>query len=155
MREEHRHTARVVAADLIKLIERTAPGSHVITPRRGFLHHGIYVGDGNVVHYAGFTHGIVNGPVEEISLHQFTCGRTVWTDYASPVSFCADEVVRRARSRVGENHYRLFSNNCEHFCEWCLRGEHRSYQVEALLSIPERGLEVIKRLIQRGSYKRC
>jgi hypothetical protein len=35
---------------------------------------------------------------------------------------------------VGEDCYRLLTNNCEHFCEWCLRGEHRSYQVEALLA---------------------
>jgi hypothetical protein len=43
-------------------------------------------------------------------------------------------VIQRARSRVGEDCYRLLTNNCEHFCEWCLRGEHRSYQVEALLA---------------------
>src|ERR1700747_1270918 len=32
-------------------------GSHIVTPRRGYLHHGIYVGDGKVVHYAGLAHG--------------------------------------------------------------------------------------------------
>jgi hypothetical protein len=32
----------------------------------------------------------------------------------------------RARSRAGENCYRLLTNNnCEHFCEWCLRGKAR------------------------------
>jgi hypothetical protein len=36
-------------------------------------------------------------------------------------------------SRIGENNYRLLSNNCEHFCEWCLRGEHRSEQVDRAL----------------------
>jgi len=123
--------------------------------RRGFLHHGIYVGEGKVVHYAGSTHGFFSGPVEEVALDQFTCGRPVWASYEAPANFCADEIIRRARSRVGENHYRIFSNNCEHFCEWCLRGEHRSHQVEALLSIPGLGLEAIKRLIQKGSYKRC
>ena len=50
------------------------------------------------------------------------------------LEFRAGEVIRRARSRVGEDCYRLLTNNCEHFCEWCLRGEHRSYQVEALLA---------------------
>jgi Lecithin retinol acyltransferase len=43
-------------------------------------------------------------------------------------------VVHRARSRVGEDGYRLLTNNCEHFCEWCLSGQHRSYQVDALLA---------------------
>ena len=33
--------------------EEPQPGSHLISPRRGYTHHGIYVGDGKVVHYAG------------------------------------------------------------------------------------------------------
>jgi hypothetical protein len=41
-------------------------------------------------------------------------------------------VVHRARSRLGEDRYHVLRNNCEHFCEWCVRGQHRSYQVEAL-----------------------
>jgi hypothetical protein len=123
-----------------------ALGSHVITPRCGFLHHGIYVGNGRVVHYAGSTHGLLSGPIEEISLYQFTGGRPIWANRDAPAHFCCDEVVRRARSRVGEDQYRLMSNNCEHFCEWCLRAEHRSYQVEAWLSIPRRALNAIIRL---------
>jgi len=47
-------------------------------------------------------------------------------------------VTRRARSRLGENRYRIFTNNCEHFCEWCLRDEHRSDQIENLLALPRR-----------------
>jgi hypothetical protein len=60
--------------------------------------------------------------------------------------FEAWEVVRRARSRIGEDNYRLLTNNCEHFCEWCLRGEPRSYQVEARLALPLRGDRFISRL---------
>jgi len=29
----------------------------------------------------------------------------------------------------------LLSNNCEHFCEWCLRGQNRSYPVEQWVSV--------------------
>jgi hypothetical protein len=38
----------------------------------------------------------------------------------------------RARSRLGENRYDIFRNNCEHFCEWCLSGVSRSRQLESL-----------------------
>ena len=107
-------------------------GSHLVTPRRGYLHHGIYVGGGKVVHYAGLAGGLHRGPVEEVSLARFTRGRPVWVKSHAPSHFECPEVIRRARSRVGEDCYRLLTNNCEHFCEWCLRGEHRSYQVEAL-----------------------
>jgi hypothetical protein len=41
-------------------------------------------------------------------------------------------VVARARSRLGEERYRTLSNNCEHFCTWCIHGENRSCQVELL-----------------------
>jgi hypothetical protein len=109
-------------------------GAHVVTPRCGYLHHGIYVGGGKVVHYAGLARGLRRGPIEEISLAGFTDGHTVWTRSNAPPHFDRCEVIRRARSRVGEDRYRLLSNNCEHFCEWCLRGEHRSYQVDAWLA---------------------
>jgi hypothetical protein len=35
------------------------------------------------------------------------------------------------------------TNNCEHFCEWCLRAEHRSYQVDEWLSRPQRALQMM------------
>jgi hypothetical protein len=126
-----------------------SPAAHVITPRRGFLHHGIYMGGGKVVHYAGSTHGLLRGPIEETSLSRFTCGRPIWANCDTPVNYSVDEVIRRARSRVGENQYRLISNNCEHFCEWCLRGAHRSYQVEAWMSVPARALESIIGLMDK------
>ncbi len=124
-------------------------GSHVVTPRRGYLHHGIYVGGGNVVHYSGLTNGLHTGPVEEVPLDRFTCGRAVWVRCHARVNFDSREVIRRARSRVGDNHYRVFSNNCEHFCEWCLHGEHRSYQVEAWTSFPSRAMDATGRLIRK------
>jgi hypothetical protein len=107
-------------------------GSHIMTPRRGYLHHGIYVGDGNVVHYSGYLRGLRKGPVEEISLESFRVGHPLWVKSNPIARFHYSDVVQRARSRLGENCYRLLTNNCEHFCEWCLFGEQRSYQVEAL-----------------------
>jgi hypothetical protein len=107
-------------------------GTHLVTPRRGFTHHGIYVGGGRVVHYGALAHYVHRGPVEEVSLSRFTHGHPVWVRSGESSRFDCEEVIRRARSRVGENCYRLLSNNCEHFCEWCLHGEHRSYQVEEL-----------------------
>jgi hypothetical protein len=39
------------------------------------------------------------------------------------------------------------TNNCEHFCEWCLRGTPRSHQIEALLMQPRRALHAMSGLI--------
>lgn len=125
-------------------------GSHLVTLRSGFLHHGIYVGSGNVVHYAGLAGGLQRGPVEEVSLARFTRGRPVWIRSSAASRFDAQEVIRRARSRVGEDCYRLLTNNCEHFCEWCLHAEHRSYQVEAWRARPARALHATMRFIAQS-----
>ena len=140
----------MIGTDLL-LGENDEPplGSHVITPRRGYLHHGIYVGAGTVVHYAGLANGLRRGPVEEVSLTRFTAGRPAWIRFDAQARFDCREVIQRARSRVGEHRYRLLTNNCEHFCEWCLRGENRSYQVEAWLVRPGRALQGTIRLIAR------
>ncbi|HMI75116.1 MAG TPA: lecithin retinol acyltransferase family protein [Steroidobacteraceae bacterium] len=109
-------------------------GSHLVTPRRGYLHHGIYAGARKVVHYSGLAHGLRRGPVEEVSFAHFARAQRIWVRSDAPSDFGVQEVVRRARSRVGENRYRLLTNNCEHFCEWCLHGTARSFQVEAWLA---------------------
>jgi Lecithin retinol acyltransferase len=125
-------------------------GSHLVTPRRGYLHHGIYVGALNVVHYPGLAHGLRRGPVEEVSFTRFAHGQRVWVRSDAQCNFDVREVICRARSRVGEDRYRLLTNNCEHFCEWCLRGTARSFQVEALIARPRLTLLAILRLIIRG-----
>jgi hypothetical protein len=133
-------------------------GSHLVTPRRGYLHHGIYVGARKVVHYAGLGHGLRRGPVEEVPFAHFARGHRVWVRSDAPSDFDVREVICRARSRVGEDHYRLLTNNCEHFSEWCLRGTARSFQVEAWLARPRIMLLAALRLIIRvpmSSVLRC
>jgi len=124
-------------------------GSHLVTPRRGYRHHGIYVGARKVVHYSGLAHGLRRGAVEEVPLAHFARGQRVWVRADAPSDFDVREVVCRARSRVGEDRYRLLTNNCEHFCEWCLRGSARSFQVEAWLERPKLTLLATLRLIIR------
>jgi hypothetical protein len=109
-------------------------GAHLITPRFAYAHHGVYVGAGTVIHYAAFASHWHRGPVEEVSLLGFAHGHPVWVRPAGADAPRCEEIVRRARLRLGENRYRLLSNNCEHFSEWCVHGEHRSPQVERLLA---------------------
>jgi hypothetical protein len=114
--------------------EEPPVGAHLVTPRVAYAHHGVYVGRGTVVHYAAFAKHWHRGPVEETSLTRFADGHPVWVRPARPNGLQCAEIVRRARSRLGENRYRFFSNNCEHLSEWCVNGVHRSSQVERLLA---------------------
>ncbi|MEM5317122.1 lecithin retinol acyltransferase family protein [Paraburkholderia sp. JHI869] len=116
--------------------DEPAPGAHLITPRRGYEHHGIYVGHGKVIHYAGFDKTAHRGPVEEVSLEQFAGGYVVGVRPHPLRKYSGEDAVLRARSRLGEDRYRLLTNNCEHFCAWCLLGESRSEQVHACFTHP-------------------
>ena len=115
-------------------------GAHLTTSRRGYTHHGVYVGGGRVVHYAGFSGFGQCGPVEEVSLSRFCAGREVRIVNHAAAVFSSEDIVRRARSRLGENDYRLLTNNCEHFCNWCLSGVSHSAQVQRPLRLPLRVL---------------
>jgi len=130
--------------------DEPAPGAHLVTPRRGYLHHGIYVGASRVVHYSGLSRGLRRGPVEEVPLAGFARGRPIWVRRSASSNFDLWEIVCRARSRVGENCYRLFTNNCEHFCEWCVRGTPRSLQVEEWTAAPVRALLTTMRVFAEG-----
>jgi hypothetical protein len=113
--------------------EEPPAGAHLVTPRIGFVHHGIYLGEGKVIHCGAVSRFLPRGPVEEVSLRYFSRGRRVWVRSGAPVRFSPQEIVKRARSRLGEDQYHVLRNNCEHLCEWCLRGKQRSYQVERLM----------------------
>jgi hypothetical protein len=52
-------------------------GSHLVTPRRDYPHHGIYAGDCKVVHYSGLAQGMRRGPVEEVPLARFARGTVI------------------------------------------------------------------------------
>jgi hypothetical protein len=116
-------------------------GAHLVTPWRGFAHHGIYVGNGRVVHYNSTVYQFRRRPIEETSMQEFREGRPLFlVDHAETV-YETNEVLRRARSRLGEDRYHLLNNNCEHLVEWCLHGVERSFQVESAIEFPQRAGE--------------
>jgi Lecithin retinol acyltransferase len=132
-------------------------GARLIVSRRGYKHHGIYSGDGRVIHYAGRVR-YQQGRIEEISLQDFVGNRPVYACRATG-SLRAEDIVRRARSRLGECRYDLFTNNCEHFCNWCQLGEPRSPQIESLTRpvrmIVRAAVTVASLLQPRVFHSRC
>ncbi|CAJ0793627.1 Hydrolase [Ralstonia mannitolilytica] len=125
-----------------------ALGAHLVVQRNGYQHHGIYVGNGHVVHYAGFSRGQRRGPVERISITCFALGFSVTVNRDANPRYDGAEVARRALSRLGERDYRLLTNNCEHFCSWCLFGECRSKQVEACAKNPVQAVRTLFMLMR-------
>lgn len=99
-------------------------GDHVYFNCGGYSHHGIDCGDGTVVHYTKN-----QGNISRVSWDSFASGKIVFVrEYGS--SDLPEVVIQRAESRLGENIYDLFGNNCEHFATWCKTGIHASEQVK-------------------------
>lgn len=112
-------------------------GSHLVSPRKFYVHHGIYLGNGKVAHYSGWSGSLRAGPIEVTDLKCFANGRSAWV-YEDQTAFSSDEIVVRACSRIGESQYKIFSNNCEHFCNWCISGNSHSAQVAEFFHFPLR-----------------
>lgn len=108
-------------------------GIHLKVKRAGYTHHGVYVGNGNVVHYSGFAEIFKKGKIELTSIDDFMGDAEDLYRVQYPEN-CAiysdDEICERALSRLSENNYNLVTNNCEHFATWCITGIERSEQVE-------------------------
>ncbi len=98
------------------------------TPLR-YVHHGIDMGDGTVVHARphDFRKPFGGGSVVRTTLAEFADGAEVRTTLEPPAAFPAEDVARRAAAHVGRDGY------CEHFATWCATGQRRSRQVEAVI----------------------
>ena len=106
-------------------------GDHLRVDHGPYYHEGVYSGGGCVVHYSEpqIGAGKENAVIRETSLKEFAGGGRVSIDPSTPTTFSPDQIVQRARSRIGESDYHLLQNNCEHFVAWVRTGEATSDQV--------------------------
>lgn len=116
-----------------------------------YQHHGIYCGDQSVIHYskAGDL-----ATITRTSYDQFSWGKPVQS-VAHDICYVADVVVKRAASRLGEQRYDLFFNNCEHFATWCKTGRNESAQLASFGFRPDLvDLPGFRRLAERTAQER-
>jgi hypothetical protein len=142
-----RAAVRSIAQTAMLAAEELPPGAHLVSRRAGYCHHGIYVGAGRVVHYAGLCTSLHRGPIEEVTLERFAAGHEVAVVAHPCAAYTGQQAVARARSRLGEDRYRLLTNNCEHFCTWCVDGKSRSEQVRACIAHPLAAVGVVRALV--------
>ena len=102
-----------------------------------YLHHGIDVGDGTVVHARPDDPKRIfgGGRVVRTSLEEFADGSPVGTEHDPPAAFPPDEIVRRAIEHVGREGYSPVVDNCEHFATWCATGRRESRQIDRLVTV--------------------
>jgi hypothetical protein len=109
-------------------------GIHLKSSRKIYSHHGIYIGNGKVIHYSGLAEGLSFGRIEITTLDEFSGTTGYEIVKHENMKYSSNEIVNRAKSRLGEDAYHLITNNCEHFVNWCIEGNHDSEQ--AFISKP-------------------
>lgn len=110
----HRLIDSMTSMSVREAQRRLPKGDHIKCNRVGYSHHGIYDGNGHVYEYN-------EGIIRLVSLSSFADGDDI-VQVNSAATYSRDEIIRRARSRLGECNYNLLFNNCEHYARWCRNG---------------------------------
>lgn len=125
----------VLSARIVHNIENLAAGDHLVSSRIFYAHHGIYLGEGKVIHYAGWANGLRAGKIEITSLADFMQDKLTRVIPHTNKKFSAKQIVARAKSRLDEDSYCVIRNNCEHFVNWCIHDKPHSRQVKSAVSL--------------------
>ena len=97
-----------------------------------YHHHGIDLGEGQVIHRSGEPDDLMNKTHARIvvcSLEEFLEGGELEIEDAIRPWDDAQAVINRAMSQIDSGGYHLIWNNCEHFAHWARRGKWKSQQV--------------------------
>ena len=110
-----------------------AYGDMIRTKVQFYHHYGIFVSEDQVIQF-----GLPDDPMRaadqikviETDIQTFLMGGelevAVMDREERKTMFPPDEIVDRARQRLGESGYDILHNNCEHFVNECVFGNHTS-----------------------------
>ena len=112
-----------------------AQGDHIKVARAHGLysHHGIDMGDGTVVHFAGEPIQKRRARVCRVPIEEFLRGGTPKVVVYPEEERSPDEIVETALAQLDAQDYDLWRNNCEHFACYCVTGKRQSKQISRLL----------------------
>ena len=121
-----------------------------------YLHHGIDVGDGTVVHARPDDPRRIfgGGRVVRTTLEEFAAGSRVGVESDPPAAFPPGEIVRRALEHVGREGYSPVVDNCEHFATWCATGRRKSRQIDRLVAVSGQVLSLAVAVVLARSGRR-
>jgi hypothetical protein len=128
MKIDRSESACLTEADLF-------PGDHIYVKRtrRLYVHHGIYMGDGRVIHFTGSVREKKDPKVQETDLSGFLKGGVLRRrEYGERLP--ASETVTIAKNQLSDSRYSMLWNNCEHFATYCASGKRKSWQVRRAFS---------------------
>ena len=127
------------------------PGAHIRVQMGEIYHHGIYIGNDEVVQFGlpftGLQHAsdvrVIKSHINEFLNNGFLEVRN-FTKKEKKLKNSDEEIVKIALSRLGEGNYDILKNNCEHFANECVFNQKISTQVDAIHEEIRKKLERIK-----------
>ncbi len=130
--------------------------SNVFDIKETGTHHGIYIGNNQVIHFIGGTNpsNIIpqlgyekDAVIKQTSLEEFAgeypMERVKIVNYKGRKVSDIETVIARAKRNIGQDGYHLFLNNCEHFAYWCKTGKFTSKQAHQVYNTVKNGLRFI------------
>lgn len=109
-------------------------GDHIYVKRKGLLysHHGIYAGEGMVIHFKGTVKEKKDPAVIITDIDNFlNSGKLRRRKHKNRLP--PSETLRIAREHLSKKGYSLTFNNCEHFTTYCVTGKKRSRQIRGVV----------------------
>ena len=122
------------------IIRELVPGDHIRVKRPLYYHHGIYVGEGKVIHYSGKDGDSVERPelVEVIESDMDFFLQDGIAEVAKPSLkeslYCRSkkECVKLAKEALGRRGYNFLHNNCETLANECAYRKTLTSQIEEI-----------------------
>jgi hypothetical protein len=107
-------------------------GDHIYVRRLFYSHHGIYTGDGHVIHYSGEEKEKKDPLVRETNIEDFLKGGKL-KRHDHKRRLPPSETLSLASNHLSDHGYSLAFNNCEHFATYCATGRKKSKQVRTVV----------------------
>lgn len=102
-------------------------GDHIRVLRIHYYHHGIYLGNNEVIHYTAEDNDGIANPndvkVRQTSLDFFASNspveKAIYSHREKKNRNPIETIIANATSHLGEGGYNFVNNNCEHFVNKC------------------------------------
>ncbi len=113
------------------------PGDQIRVKCKQIYHHGIYIGNDEVVAF-GHSFSLLEDhskiEVLKTSVEEFLQGGflevRIFNKKELKQKRKPEEIIKTALSKLGEKGYHILHNNCEHFANYCVFGKKISTQTE-------------------------
>ena len=126
--------------------------------KAGYYHFGIASSPKTVIHFTGANGDLAPDEggimIRETSLKKFIDGDELESKNTSKSPFNPKEIVKRARSFLGQTTFRgkpynLVTNNCEHFARYIFEGSAESLQTEVSVDNVKKTAKIAGRTINK------